>query len=597
MKCHRYAVACGCAAACGLVSLFFLKSDASHSEETKPAPAASLSPASPEEAVAQLAAAKKAGDLDRIASLYAEPWGASHRRILEAIRAAGQAEQAIIAAMNARFGASKDGESLPRARRLEGMIDSMRTKEQRLVAMRIVDKQAQGDGYLLTVSASERLGRGGPDAAEARTVLFAAVREDETWKLKPHLIQGSMEDEAKRAVKRAGETTAEMADLAGAYQRIAADISGGKIGSPAEVYRVIERAIARHMSASYVESQKRADDAAATAARKQIDRPVGASKLLEELTDLPKLPEEGPSANDIRRHLLEEATESYRRRTERGLAEESEAETVKRRVKEVSALIASATPAASNHVLAPLVPVGAHLNKALAAFLAGRSAAEAFAPWKVPPKFDEARLRKELKEIGAASAKNFGFEYELIFRKSGKPVYYLRTHVLADGERAELIDFSGEAVRRDLYVSGRPLSEYAGQAAPFQEVAEGLLRLFKTGDLRSLPLADADALSRTARLPPDMAAAVTKQVVRMKHGLAATASALAALDYDEVHLRLDDQAALVRNERGEVVGMLRGTLGLTRDGSLGFVLERVRRPPPSQTGPKSAPATGRKTTD
>lgn len=110
----------------------------------------------------------------------------------------------------------------------------------------------------------------------------------------------------------------------------------------------------------------------------------------------------------------------------------------------LAALVAAPAAArADDNPIAPLKDVGRHLNEGMAAFLKGAEPAEACKPWIVgAPEPDAlARMRKEMKAAGVASAVNAGFEFGVCVTGKGRPdACLVKTLVFADAGEASFLE-------------------------------------------------------------------------------------------------------------------------------------------------------------
>ncbi len=201
--------------------------------------------------------------------------------------------------------------------------------------------------------------------------------------------------------------------------------------------------------------------------------------------------------------------------------------------------------------LKPLADVAKHLDAGMTEFLKGAAAGDAWKPW--PARSDGAALREALKQAGVAKAEHLAMEFELLFRRKGAAVLYVRAYVLVRGGETSIVNF--ESRDRDIRVSdGRPIDAHKDHAAPFAEAARALVAALKAKDVSKLKFADSATL---APLPENVRKPELERAERGKAAAARIAEAVAAVDADEVHLRIDDHAYLAFDGAGAAIGVVR----------------------------------------
>src|SRR5262245_22611608 len=120
--------------------------------------------------------------------------------------------------------------------------------------------------------------------------------------------------------------------------------------------------------------------------------------------------------------------------------------------------------------LAALVPIAEHLEKGMTAFLGGKEAAEAFAPWKATVKGDGAEgLRKAVKDAGGATAQCLGMELEIHLLKGDKYVYRIKAELWLNSEQASLVELKGSAEEGEPPPKSLAPDAYAGARKPFAD--------------------------------------------------------------------------------------------------------------------------------
>jgi len=201
--------------------------------------------------------------------------------------------------------------------------------------------------------------------------------------------------------------------------------------------------------------------------------------------------------------------------------------------------------------LKPLGDVAEHLDAGMTEFLKGAAAGDAWKPW--PVRSDGAALREALRQAGVVKATHLAMEFELLFRKKGAAVLYVRAYVLVRGGAIAIVNL--ESRDKDIRVAdGRPIDAHKDHAAPFAEAARAFLAVLRAKDVSKLRFADADAL---AALPESVRKPELERAERGKAAAARIAEAVAACDADEVHLRIDDHAYLALDGAGAAVGVVR----------------------------------------
>jgi len=170
-------------------------------------------PATPEDAVAELEAATRAGDLDRVLAVFAEP-ARSTLRSMYAVMARGEAaHRALAQAADARFGKAEDAQlAAPRQYDLSGARADMKQTR----SVKIAKREAAGDDVRLEL---EFAAPTGPPVGT-----YIARRQGQGWPLLPREFAEWGPEQAKDAE----ETAAEFAKHAAAIEQLATDVRAGK---------------------------------------------------------------------------------------------------------------------------------------------------------------------------------------------------------------------------------------------------------------------------------------------------------------------------------------------------------------------------------
>lgn len=241
---------------------------------------------------------------------------------------------------------------------------------------------------------------------------------------------------------------------------------------------------------------------------------------------------------------------------------------------QVSTAAAAAPGAAATGPLASLGGVARTLNDGMSAFLGGKDPASAFPGWEATAK-DADKLREEIKGAGGTTAMHVFMEFELIFEKDKKDVYYLRTGVHSSDSAAVFVQFDGrEPEGGKVEVSSQPFEAYTGAGTPFREAAEALVKALQGPECTKLPVATPQDISRIAPDGPlydDLA----KGLDKAKANVDVVCKKMAALGSDKVRLRIDDQTFVVKNASGAAVGVVRGGFE-AKAGKITYALSRFR---------------------
>jgi hypothetical protein len=233
----------------------------------------------------------------------------------------------------------------------------------------------------------------------------------------------------------------------------------------------------------------------------------------------------------------------------------------------------AAAPARAANPLAPLARFQAQLIKGMNAVIKGADPAKAFAPLAAVAKRP---IGPDLTAAGATSASIIAMEVELAYYDGATPVYYLRTAVTTTRRGPAFVGFSGRAITDGkLYVKAHPFAHYKGTAAALGAAGSALARAVAGKGCAALPLAAANDF---AYLPPGkMADRATRDLERMRTGMAAECAKLAALKSTKVELRIDDVAFAVLGADGKMKGMIKTDLELD-GGKLVLEISRFRPP-------------------
>lgn len=216
--------------------------------------------------------------------------------------------------------------------------------------------------------------------------------------------------------------------------------------------------------------------------------------------------------------------------------------------------------------LAPLTQLGAHLDKGFAAFLEGKGAAEAFAPWKATVKGDGAEaLRKAVKDAGGLSGRSLAMELELHLTKGDKYVYRIKADLWVNGDQASLVEIRGSSEEGDTPPKSLAPAAYGGERKPFADAAKALREAFDGDGWKTLPWADPEGLRKV--IPPEMFEKAAKDLAKGKERAEEISKAVKGLEADGYRIRVDDQAFLVLGAEGALVGIVEAEFELKSDGT------------------------------
>ncbi len=210
-----------------------------------------------------------------------------------------------------------------------------------------------------------------------------------------------------------------------------------------------------------------------------------------------------------------------------------------------------------------LIAAGEHLESAMGDFVAGDE--NAFRPWIVEAS-DPDEITSAARQAGAASYWIFPFELELIFAKQGQDLYYLRTALLVYEGEIGLTSFSGRHLSRPFSLDRAPLGAYIGGGRPFRAAGLALANAVTDGGCDALPT-PSPAMSRrfveAANLDGFGRIAAQRWVDNLRLDLSAvqrTCATIAALEPDEIFLRLDDLSYIAVDASRERAGVIRATI-------------------------------------
>jgi hypothetical protein len=220
----------------------------------------------------------------------------------------------------------------------------------------------------------------------------------------------------------------------------------------------------------------------------------------------------------------------------------------------------------------PLAVVARHMESGVNKFLKGETPAAALAPWAAGAT-DEKKLRGALKEAAVAKAEVLGFEYEISFYNAGAEVGRLSAFVWVEGDHASFMDFEFKEGPQPVQ-RGLSLDKVKAFDSRLADPAAALVGGIHQKKAERVEFTDPEKIAK--RIGDErMAAEAGKNVRKAKEGAKAACEAIAALEYDEIRLGLDDVAILARQEGGTAVGVLTADFSRNED-KLSLDLDKFR---------------------
>lgn len=187
-------------------------------------------------AVAEYEAALKAGDLDKVAKLTAQPFGFLYEQGLTVVRGVGEAKRGILDAMDERFGKQED--TIPYG----PDEDRVRRRLMKLKALNVLDLDT-AIGKIVTVQVEAVMTNGKTEAW--KLVANRPTQPDGKWMVWPKPGAGVAEIGGGEAWQN------NMKKLATAYDGVAADIRAGKYDSREKAKQAAFEAYSRAISPTF----------------------------------------------------------------------------------------------------------------------------------------------------------------------------------------------------------------------------------------------------------------------------------------------------------------------------------------------------------
>lgn len=206
----------------------------------------------------------------------------------------------------------------------------------------------------------------------------------------------------------------------------------------------------------------------------------------------------------------------------------------------VLSLLLQETPRLEDSGLRMLRPIQKKLDEGLAEVIKGVKPAEAFKPFKPEsvPIDRTTTLLGDMKSNGVVRGETFAIELEVQLWSAGKCAYVITALAHVTAAEASFVGLSGRAFDG----SGRtavPVAKCVGDAEPFKDTAERLVKQLAEGSVESMVFADPARLKK--RVPKQFLDALADGAKRAKEGAAAVAKEVAAVKHDEVRIQAGEQ--------------------------------------------------------
>lgn len=223
----------------------------------------------------------------------------------------------------------------------------------------------------------------------------------------------------------------------------------------------------------------------------------------------------------------------------------------------------------------PLSALGKRIDAGGAEFMKGTAPADAWKPWAVQAK-DVAALREALKAAGVTKLSCMSFEFELFFVKDKKVLGQLRTYVYVEGDDPCFMGFEFRPAAPEDTVGSKtlPLDSFKEFAPEAADAAKALVAAIKSREGAIVKFADIEKISKRCSYEALLRDA-RKTIDAGKKNFVDACGKVAALDYPEVLLRLDDQSSLALGEDGAAKGMVTSQFA-EQGGKPAFELGRYR---------------------
>jgi hypothetical protein len=248
----------------------------------------------------------------------------------------------------------------------------------------------------------------------------------------------------------------------------------------------------------------------------------------------------------------------------------------------VALLLAGGSAAAPENPLQPLAAVAKHLEAGAAPFLEGKSAEEAWRPWKAAvAERGLDSVRPPLKAAGGVAMRAFYLELELHYMKGEERVHRVALDLWVTPESASVLEVRSRADSGDPPDGAFPTDTASEALRPFAAAAKGMDAALRGEGWEDVPMADAERLS--ALLEPALGADGTRRAVedvaKARKALEKAAGEVKEVGADRVLVHADDQGFLAVDAQGKVVGMVSGDFDVSESGELSFTLQQYKGPP------------------
>ena len=237
-------------------------------------------------------------------------------------------------------------------------------------------------------------------------------------------------------------------------------------------------------------------------------------------------------------------------------------------------LLLQEAPRKEDSGLRMLRPIQKRLDEGLEAVIKGTKPAEAFKPFKPEsvPIDRTTTLLGDMKSHGVVRGETFAIELEVQLWSAGKGVYKITALGHVTSSEASFIALTGRGFDGTAR-SAVPVAKCVGDAEPFKDAAEYLVKLLAERRVDSLYFADLEKLKK--RIPKQFQDPIVDGVKQSKAGAEALAKEVAAVKHDEIRIQLGEQYFTSLGADGSVKdGFIRGKLRISDAGEVVYRLNR-----------------------
>jgi hypothetical protein len=244
------------------------------------------------------------------------------------------------------------------------------------------------------------------------------------------------------------------------------------------------------------------------------------------------------------------------------------------RIAVVLCLLVQDTPRLDDSGLRMLRPIQRKLDEGLAEVVKGTKPAEAFKPFKPEsvPIDRTTTLLADMKSNGVVRGETFAIELEVQLWSAGKCLYVIKVLAHVTPAEASFVALTGRAFD-GVARNGIPIAKCVGDAEPFKDAGQYLVKQLAEGKVDSMVFADPERLKK--RVPKQFLDTIADGVKKSKEGAAAVAKDVAALKYDEVRIQAGEHCFTSLGADGSTKdGFIRGKIRLSEAGEVIYRLSR-----------------------